>query len=477
VRLFRRSIAVMVFAHTALACADDVPYCKDERYSRVPRCFMVLDNSSDGRGFLNIVFIDNASSWPNSSVADLVVTADRSTQNADPTRPGRKGFMRSEDRICVTDRYLAWFDYSIGDGTLFDPKVYGNDKTRAGALAGFWTLDPSRATFRHAIPSPDGSGGLWAPNELISGSASPNGEQYWWDPYAPPIEHTFGIPTKNDPHWSFYLFTYEYAQQSPNSGWQMLADGVRDGQEVRYATSALMTSWKGVVDVVDGEDALDIKNSIEASVEYRCRPGDIVMSWRFKPTTADIVIDNLYTILWLAYTPGIDATACKQKYPDGSPLPGNQWPGPVYGIPQYTRSSELMMNNIEFKAYASGTVNRLPIQEPPCNRRGFGAYPDYHNNSMSTFPGFAVRAGSWMEIGETPGLPAGSQGFRFTILDHPSTGRGTVDDPERVAWKEIGCAHENVDGTIVFGTGNVNEIAVLRAGRWYQSDLAIAPLR
>src|SRR5688572_9963219 len=147
--MFRYFLLATVLAHAPNALAADGPYCKDERTTRSPRCWLALDNSTDGRGIINIVHVDNASSLTNAAAADLVMVADRSTQNGDPSAAGRKGFMRNDDRVCVTDRYLAWFDYSVGDGTFYDPRVYGFEQTksRAGALAGFWRIDPQTGTF------------------------------------------------------------------------------------------------------------------------------------------------------------------------------------------------------------------------------------------------------------------------------------------------------------------------------------------
>ena len=276
--------------------AATLPDCSDPGQQGAPRCIVPFGLEASYRGEtqrpsrdrddLAGVIVDNASSMANAHIAGLVLIADRSTQDGSPnTEPLRKGLINGGDRVCVTDRYLAWFDYTTQDGIPFDVP-YGNNASRAGTLAGFWTLDPSTRGFKYHRPSPDGSGDRWAHNELIPGSASPDGGQFWWDQHAPPVEHTFLVPVSSDVPserhggWGWFFVSYHFSQSTPESGWTITDDGRRSADGVHYGTSARLASWRGQVDMVDGEDQVDIKNSIRSSMDYICRPDDIVMIWR-----------------------------------------------------------------------------------------------------------------------------------------------------------------------------------------------------
>jgi len=140
------------------------------------RFSVTLDDSST-------VTVDNASSMTDNWVSGLVIAADRSTQEDCPyDSPNYKGLFKNGDRICVTDNYMVWFDYTTNDGMTFSNPPYGGNWERSGALAGFWSLDPNTSYFKYWKTGPNDCWN-WAHNELISGSASPNQEQHWWDKY------------------------------------------------------------------------------------------------------------------------------------------------------------------------------------------------------------------------------------------------------------------------------------------------------
>jgi hypothetical protein len=429
---------------------------------------------------LSGVFVDNASSMTNAHIARLVLTADRSMQDGSPNaEPLRKGLVNDGDRVCVTDRYLAWFDYTLQDGVPFDAP-YGNNASRAGTLAGLWTLDPLQKWFRHRRPSPDGSTDEWAHNELIPGSASPDGGQFWWDQHAPPVEHTFlviagaDVPPERHGGWGWFFVSYHFSQMTPKSEWVITDDGRRSADGVHYRTSAYLSSWRGQTDMVDGEDEQDIKNRARSSVEYICRPDDIVIRWRLSPETADISVTNMYVGFWLAYAGDNDG------HPRCDPAPGEQWPSRSYGQPLYVRSSEWLGATdapSQGRTLRAGTIGKLTLHEPACDHRSDGSqHWDYYNTGMYTETS-RVRAGSWIEVGEDPQLSSALPTFRVMVLSEPLTGAGSADDPQQILWDNLNIWHENVDSTIGMGTGSPSGQTILKAGRWYESLLSVSSAR
>ena len=51
-----------------------------------------------------------------------------------------------------------------------------------------------------------------------------------------------------------------------------------------------------------------------------------------------------------------------------------------------------------------------------------------------------------MELSET--ADTSKPGMRFTVLDEPLTGAGTLNDPERVAWHDLGVAQRSYHGVV-----------------------------
>jgi hypothetical protein len=407
------------------------------------------------------VTVDNASSWPDKRVASLVLAADRSTQQDRP-HDGRnyKGLFKSGDRIFVNSHYLAWFDYTRGDGITFANPPYNNAWERSGALAGWWTLDPATAGFRYPKTGPNG-GSNWAHNELIPGSASPRREQHWWDAYSPPVEHSMVVVSATN---SFFL-SYHYAKQTTNSHFTILLDGYADTNGLHYKTSARMTSWTYNVDVADGNDTDGISNYIQAEVEYVCRPEDILCTWKWKPNNADVVVNNLFTALWIAYAQNEDRTPC-------DPAPGgSHWPHTVYGQPLYNQSSHPLQTCWPPGAsYPAGAIVAMLL--------GLTCSDPHVNQDIQTLPPFALTNGSWLRCGEDAHLSIDKPRWQFTRLGTPNSGSGTQSDPCVFIFEKLVSWNETHDGTLGFSLnrGPYPDPAKhirLRAGTWYRADWSI----
>jgi hypothetical protein len=470
-------IVVAVFVMlccVSAAFAVDVPYCEDPIWPAAARCWLDLDNSGPDRDQPNVVYLDNASSMSNARAAVLVRTADRSTRNAGPAESYRKGLMKGGDRVCITPQYLAWFDYTLGDGIRSDaPLPMSGQWARPNGLAGIWTLDPATGTFRFPVR------GGFARNELIPGSASPGGQEHFWDVWSPPIEHTIVIPTTDDPQWAFYFFSTLNGRLSLLNRFMTVADGVRDSAGVHYKISSLLTSWKSAWWIPDSTDANLVGNTIETELEYVCRPNDILMVWNFRPTQADVVSENVYFAIWLAYGADEDDTPCDVRLDKGGGLmAGNQWPDAslIGNRPVYARSNQNLMAtwNQPASLVPAGGVSELLIGTP-CQRKGDGSYPDYVNYSVFSFPGYQIRNGSWIEVGASPALSSDRPRMRLTVFGTPNAGRGTKDDPFDWLPKDCSLWSETVDGTIGAGCGTAGDSSTFKAGQWYRAAMSLGP--
>lgn len=205
------------------------------------------------------VTVDNASSWTNTAVGALVLTADRSTQEDSPyNTPNYKGLFKTGDRICVTNNYLAWFDNTAGDGIASPSPPYGNTWNRTGELTGWWSLNPDTATFRYFRTGPNGYNN-WAHNELIAGSDSPNQEKSWWDAHSPGTEHTIDVMVGGNR----FNMSSPYVRLTPNSQYAQVLGGVADScNNMHYKCSYRMSSQQYQVDVTDNSDSNGIANNI-----------------------------------------------------------------------------------------------------------------------------------------------------------------------------------------------------------------------
>ena len=167
-----KTIVLFSIVITVLSLAFSIAQAAEPNLSSVHRIQVALDDGS-------AVTVDNASKMPDQKVNDLVLAADRSTQTGSPFTQKAKGLFNRGDRIFVSDYYIAWFDYTIGDGVAPPPRW--PTFSRSGDLAGLWSLDPETQNFRYPyktiskLDKEDSSKNIswnWARNELIPGSNS-----------------------------------------------------------------------------------------------------------------------------------------------------------------------------------------------------------------------------------------------------------------------------------------------------------------
>jgi hypothetical protein len=407
------------------------------------------------------ITVDNDSSWSNSAVASLVLAADRSTQEDCPYSFARKGLFRTGDRMYASNYYLAWFDYTQSDGITFTNPPYGAPAGRSGNLAGWWSLDPASPNFRYFRTGPNGCWN-WAHNELIPGSASPNHEQHWWDKYYTPNEYVI-CPVVGT---NKFFFPYADAWRTSNSQFAVVLDGTKDAAGVHYKTSCRMSSWHGNIDVTDDNDANGIANYVQAELEYVCGPTDLIATWKFKPSSADVVAYNLFVFLWTAYAQDEDGTNCDAG---GA---GSQWPGTVYGQPLYVQSSHMLLANFTPGGpFAPGTIVQM-VLGPTCS-------DPYRNQDLYAYPSFVVGDGSWIRVGESPTLSVNSPRWQYTNRGVSNAGAGTQTDPISLAWDTLESWNETHDGTFGFGAkrGPYSDPAdyfTLLAGKWYQSQFSLS---
>jgi hypothetical protein len=245
-------------------------------------------------------------------IQTLVLAADRSTRTGCPYFASKKGLFRTGDRIFITNKYLAWFDYTLADG------IGTTSWSRSGGIAGYWSLDPNKSdyasvTFRHFYdsahsvssdtPNANGLCWNWARNELIPGSDSPLGGVYWWDAYAPPVEHTIVFQTSSSPS-SINLFSTDYPQGASGSQFAEGSKGWWDGVGgTHYTVAGLMTSWHGAVSftaVNPGNTSQTASGVLHYVLDYDCQENGIQVVWDFSSSVTVIPV-NLYVDVWSAY--------------------------------------------------------------------------------------------------------------------------------------------------------------------------------
>lgn len=420
----------------------------------------------DGGVFIRI---DNLSSMTKERVEHLVVRADRSTRTDCTNTPNNKGLFKTGDRIVVTDNYIAWFDYTGNDGRAFPGDQPGDqDKAlgpfdgvweRSGTLAGWWSLNDATDDFRYQRAGPNCAG--WAHNELLPGSASPNGEFNFWDKYAPPVELCVAVKGGEQLDLSKF-FCFHYSKEG--STWQEDSD-VTDAEGLHYRTRGLLRSATGQETFDQGSIT---GNSIDSRVEFVSRPTDIRVIWKFKPAK-NVDLDNLLAYAWVSYAQDMDPgqppvpTSCKLQHacpPSRSPACETQshWPGQVFEIARFTDS---------FKCSA---VEQIPLA-PACSPTGSN-----FDAPTCTGPGgsFDPGPGDWVRLGESANLAAGPT-VRFTVLGQPGTGAGSEGNPERVDWDRIYSWNENrVDGTMGIGASSGPGLTTpLTGGRWYAAEFVL----
>ncbi|MDP9192675.1 MAG: hypothetical protein M3P06_13325 [Acidobacteriota bacterium] len=382
------------------------------------------------------ITVDNASGWSNSDVSNLVLAADRSTrEECVYSWPDVKGLFATGDQIYVSQNYIAWFDFTAA-----------TDYSRSGELAGFWTLDPSTHLFKHYRTGPNNCWN-WPANELIPGSASPNGQTNWWDLYGPPVEHTLvAVPTGGG---SAMFMSSVYAQSTSASGFTRQSD-VFNGDNAHYRVTGKMTSWNSRVDISDDNDGNGVSQWIESDIEYICRPDDILSLWRFKPTT-NVNLTNLYVYLWASYAQqDLDGTSCDVAA-------GEQWPSTshVTKPPMYAQASGTLTRNWDNASYSSGSIAPMVL--------GSACGDDYNHDIYMTSPG----DGSWLRWGASSTLSSSEPRFQLLNLGVPGSGSGTYSDPYRPQMGSMVFAHERSDATL--GAGILkHESYSLQGNKWYQ---------
>jgi hypothetical protein len=263
-----------------------------------------------------------------------------------------------------------------------------------------------------------------------------------------------------------FFFPYTDAWRTSNSQFTVVVDGTKDAAGVHYKTSCRMSSWHGSIDVTDDNDANGIANYIQAELEYVCRPTDLIVTWKFKPNSADVVAYNLFVFLWTAYAQDEDGTNCDAG---GA---GSQWPGTVYGQPLCVQSSHTLLANFTPGGpFAPGTIVQM-VLGPTCS-------DPHRNQDLYAYPSFVVGDGSWIRVGESPTLSINSPRSQYTNRGVPNTGAGTQADPIRFAWDTLESWNETHDGTFGFGAkrgpySDPAEYFTLLGGKWHQSEFSLS---
>ncbi len=382
----------------------------------------------------DLVLVDNASGYSAEEIRSFVLRADRSTRTDCTDVPIADGLIDERDKLFISNHYLAWFDYTLQPAEA-SPWAY--PWHRSGALAGWWSLNPTSRDFRYKRVGPHCAG--WAHNELIPGSASPSGERLHWDKPAPPTEQCMCVcdPGASCPHpCSGHFYCYNYSGLT--SSWRPITglDPVSGG--VRYATLGRMTRWGDWSAVLPGGGFID------ARVEYVCRPRDIRVIWKFKPSR-DVDVNNIFMYLWPAYAQNMEACSA----------PGMEWPETVFGQPLCHRSTLRTIRNLDGRVFPPETTVPMTL-EPPCAGRNQDLY--------GSTPG----SGDWVSLSECGGA---SSGWQFAVAGAAGSGSGTEDDAERIAWHRMLSWNENTaDGTLGLGVDSMESTTHFVGGRWYVGE-------
>jgi hypothetical protein len=381
---------------------------------------------------VTVVVVDsNAHGWTPTEIASLVLGADRSTKDDCIWTRATKGLFQTGDRIFITYKYIAWL--SSGKGTV----------------RGLWALDPATRNFRHYRVGPEGCS--WAHNELVTGSASPQGQFHFWDQHAPPIEHSmhFEVPSPTGNIW--VGISHESAVFTASGNYQVLVDGVENVEGVMYASGARMAANIGsgwTVDVGDGNEANGIQNWIDSQVAFIFRPDDMRVIWRFSPATAPIYPSNTYYWLWLNYSFDLDGLGCDTS-------PGNGWPDQWWGEPRYFQSNKASSDRLGGSLKSPlAIVGELP-RGTACAQANPGHYIDG-----------ATANGDWVRFGESSTLAAGTR--RLTLSHEVDAGWGVP-----LVWDYFGVANEAGDG--VWGAGGQRFAPIAySAGTWYTTSYVVS---
>ncbi|HPC83059.1 MAG TPA: hypothetical protein P5234_07030 [Thermoanaerobaculaceae bacterium] len=499
--------------------------------SAVQKILVNLDSGAK----VDVAYLDELNQ---SRVRSLVLAADRSTQEDCPyTDPNYKGLFKQGDRVFVSKNYMVWFDLTPGDGVVYPlapsrgPNgVLANSFTRAGALAGWWTLNPVANNFKYFRTGPHGSGAggcgaVWAHNELIPGSASPNPPpsgvppyRYWWDEYGPPLEHTLTVVPPTGPA---LLVSAYYAQRIPGN-FGLAVDGVEDSAGVHYKTTTMKMVGRGAngdfTDIEDGNDQNGVQNSVDTEIDYVCTRNGVKVTWRFRAadSSKSVKIRNAYVFLWTAYAQDEDGTGplppagtgCDPGDRPGQPeLNASEYPEQQWGRPMFNQSSMRLATNFDpalsgmrdwpqgfpeyFDGYFApeatwgpfqpGTIVPMVLVDPKC------PWPEHNHDVVSSYvtqyvpppqgqrptggQHYLVPENAWLRSGESQTLALSSPRWQFTSLGLPHSGAGTLDVPFVHEWWHLISWNEARDGTLGLGIkrqpASANDYELLRGGAWY----------
>jgi hypothetical protein len=425
-----------------------------------------------------VVTVDNISSIPNSHVATLVLAADRSTRDGCPfDPPDRKGLITPGDRVIVSDTYVAWLDLTVESANSGFPGAWA----RSGELTGFWTLDPATQWFRNWTPASIHNCWNWPRNELIVGSASPDGTPHWWDKFAPPTEHVVHVANNGAGPLDLDGFmAFHYAQRAPIGYFRVTVDGSEyQPGRIHFVYEALMLNPFNSPYVRHADYPYNTSYGvINVQMEYQFQPNQIVVAWRFKPTV-DILVSNLFTAMWTAYAPY------------SSPIPPeclNASPGLVnrpanYFTPlMWFAAAVPVVPKFDGSILPAGTTvfppNSAPVEiGAPCGPINH----DVDTWQAEDINNTVIGDGTWIRIGDDPNLGAvwdSERTITMLNLEHVPSGIGTIQAPFNIRYTRGTGWNEVRDGTygLFFCRGPYTEPSKflrLQGGMWYYSSFAL----
>jgi len=344
--------------------------------------------------------------------------------------------LRTSDRVCVTDNYIAWFDQSVN-----------NNFARSGELAGLWTLNPETNYPRYFRTNTCSN---WAHNELLPGSASPFGQVWFWDTQSPPVEH---VVMASAP--ACFFGAVHYAQlPGTNAAWTQVLDGASYTDGVHYKVSTRLADGSALCHAPNPTSTFGTA-WIDSELEYICRPRDILSVWKFKPSTT-ITASNTFTYVWTAYSLDQDNTNCDE-------LAGDNWPDTTYGQPLFARSNKPLTTNWTDPQVTYPANSIVPMDVGPVCPYRVHMPPLHFNRDIYSL---APAVGDTLEWGEASNLDA-SAAPRLTmkLLDSPP---GT----QRVQYDQIQFANETYDG-VLGGGPKMNASRQYSPNTWYGDTFSL----
>lgn len=402
--------------------------------------FTVLSSAEAGRSSLTledgvtVVVVDNYSAYPDAHARNLVIGADRSTQDDGMFHRPRKGLFAAGNRILVRTRYVAWF--------------------HTGILLGHWSLNLATGLFAYPRTGPNGFTD-WSHNELLRGSASPQGQVWFWDTGSPGPDGymVFQLPTGNG------IITHHGGYFAPNGSWSTIYDGTVVNGEVYYATASRMAGSIGTgplqVDVSDGNDANGIQNYVESQLGFVCGENDIRVVWRFRPSALPVAPSLTAYSIWAHYSFDTDGSydPVRAIYCDSN-LASNNSPDQTWGEPGYFMSNRQTSFGWPNTETPGNTIAPL-VRGVACQSGQIGPVRYL----------FGPSHGDWVRWGEHSSLAAGTPRWTLTTVDDASWGTP-------IAWSNIVMINDVTDGVWGAGAGVYN--ATFSAGTWYVASYRLS---